>query len=86
MSIAIVFQVVALKFTVHVVKSFIKGHRKSGVISLEIQLIELAHLQWNDVRFLPVTRLHICGTGGSCKPPLHKSVCIDFLYTVKNAV
>ena len=26
---------VALKFTVHVVQSFIKGHRKSGVISIK---------------------------------------------------
>ena len=26
---------VTLKFTVHVVQSFIKGHRKSGVISIE---------------------------------------------------
>ena len=25
----------ALKFTVHVVQSFIKGHRKSGVISIK---------------------------------------------------
>ena len=37
----------ALKFTVHGVQSFIKGHRKSGVISI--------HIQWNNVRFLPVT-------------------------------
>ena len=26
---------VALKFTVHVIQSFIKGHRKSGVISIK---------------------------------------------------
>ena len=33
---------VALKFTVHGVQSFIKGHRKSGVISnLEINRINL---------------------------------------------
>ena len=42
----------ALKFTAHVVQSFIKGHRKS---ILEIKPIELAHLEWNNVRFLPVT-------------------------------
>ena len=41
---------VALKFTVHGVQSFIKGHRKSGVISIKHSrdtTIELAHLQWN---------------------------------------
>ena len=45
----------ALKFTVHVVQLFIKGHRKSGVILIKHFRIELAHLQWNSVRFLPVT-------------------------------
>ena len=47
----------ALKFTVHGVQSFIKGHRKSGVISTKDsrEIIELTHLQWNNVRFLPVT-------------------------------
>ena len=47
-----------MKFTVHGVQSFIKGHRKSGVISIkhsgDITLIKLAHLQWNNVCFLPV--------------------------------
>ena len=38
----------ALKFTVHVVQSFIKGNRKS-----EVQ-------EWNNVRFLPVTATHAC--------------------------
>ena len=32
---AITKDAVALKFTVHGVKSFIKGHRKSGVISIK---------------------------------------------------
>ena len=42
---------VALKFTVHVVQSFIKGHRKSGVISIKHSrditklVIELTHLE-----------------------------------------
>ena len=50
----------ALKFTVHVVQSFIKGHRKSGVILIKYsRLIELAHLQWNNVRFLPVTATYV---------------------------
>ena len=40
-----------MEFTVHVYSSIIKGHRKSGVISI----IGLAHIQWNNVRFLPVT-------------------------------
>ena len=48
----------ALKFTVHVVQSFIKGHRKSGVISIEHSRLELTHLEWNNVRFLPVTATH----------------------------
>ena len=43
----------ALKFTVHVVQSFIKGHRKSGMFSIE-------HSRDNseiaNVRFLPVTK------------------------------
>ena len=43
----------ALKFTVHVVQLFIKGHRKSGVKHSRDN--ELAHLEWNNVRFLPVT-------------------------------
>ena len=34
---------VGVKFTVHVVQSFIKGHRKSGVISIQhSRLIKLA--------------------------------------------
>ena len=54
----------ALKFTVHVVQSFIKGHRKSGVISIKrsrdnIITNQLSHLQWNNVRFLPVTATFI---------------------------
>ena len=49
----------ALKFTVHGVQSFIKGHRKSGVISIKHSRdIELAHLQWNNV--LPVTATVMC--------------------------
>ena len=39
----------ALKFTVHVVQSFIKGHRKSGVISIKYSR------DMTNVRFLPVT-------------------------------
>ena len=34
--------------TVHAVQSFMKGHRKSGVISIEIIMITI-HLQWNNV-------------------------------------
>ena len=52
----------ALKFTVHVVQSFIKGYRKSGVISIkhcrDNNQIELANLEWSNVRFLPVI-LHV---------------------------
>ena len=51
----------ALKFTVHVVQSFIKGHRKSGVIS--IKHYELAHLQWNNVPVTP-TCTCVCKGGG----------------------
>ena len=46
----------ALKFTVHVVRSFIKGNRKCGVIPIKHSRdIKLAHLQWNNVHLLPVT-------------------------------
>ena len=45
---------VALKFTVQVVQSFIKGHRKSGVISIKHSR-DNYHIQWNNVRFLPVS-------------------------------
>ena len=43
-----------LKFTVHVVQSFMKGHRKSGVISIKhsrdiTNQNNLTHLQWNNV-------------------------------------
>ena len=52
-----------LKFTVHGVQSFIKGLRKSGVISIKhsrgITIIQLALLQWNNVRFLPVTATNL---------------------------
>ena len=34
-SIYVQYVAVALKFTVHGVQSFIKGHRKSGVISMK---------------------------------------------------
>ena len=44
----------ALKFTVHGVQSFIKGHRKSGVISIKHSR-DITHIQWNNVCFLPVT-------------------------------
>ena len=47
---------VALKFTVHVVQSFVKGHRKSGVISIKHSR-DITHLQWNNVCFLPVNLL-----------------------------
>ena len=43
----------ALKFTVHVVQSFIKGHRDI------ITIVKLAHIQWNNVRFLPVSITHV---------------------------
>ena len=50
---------VALKFTMHVVQSFIKGHRKSDVNN-RISY----HIQWNNVRFLriPVTVILQAGT------------------------
>ena len=34
--IEMLIKIMALKFTVHVVQSFIKGHRKSGVISMNL--------------------------------------------------
>ena len=46
MQTAITKVAVALKFTVHVVQSFIKGHRKSGVISIKHSRDELSHLEW----------------------------------------
>ena len=48
----------ALKFTVHGVQSFIKGHRKSGVISIKHSR-DMTHLQWNNVCFLPVTATNV---------------------------
>ena len=42
-----------MKFTVHVVQSFIKGHRKSGVISIKHSRDMTNRISWNNVRFLP---------------------------------
>ena len=47
----------ALKFTVYVVQSFIKGRRKSGVISIKHSR---DITRWNNVRFLPVTATCMC--------------------------
>ena len=46
----------ALKFTVHVVQAFIKGHRKSGVISIKHSrdITSPLTVEYN-VRFLPHT-------------------------------
>ena len=43
----------ALKFTVHGVQSFIKGHRKSGVISIKHSR-DITH-RISPLRFLPVS-------------------------------
>ena len=50
---------VALKFTVHGVQSFIKGHRKSGVISIKHSR-DITHriCPLSVVCFLPVTATH----------------------------
>ena len=50
----------ALKFTVHVVQSFIKGHRKSGVISIKHSRDITSPL--TVVRFLPVTATYAYGS------------------------
>ena len=55
---------VALKFTVHVVQSFIKGHRKSGVISIKHSRDKL-----NDVRFLPQLYSQLVYTGSGLSFP-----------------
>ena len=46
---------VALKFTVHVVQSFIKGHIKSGVISIKHSRDITNRISTLRVHFLPVT-------------------------------
>ena len=48
----------ALKFTVHGVQSFIKGHRKSGVISIKHSRDITNQISPHTVRFLPVTATH----------------------------
>ena len=37
-----------------------KGHRKSGVISIKYSRDTTYHLEWNNVRFLPVSTTYIC--------------------------
>ena len=58
---------VALKFTVHVVQSFIKGHRKSGVISIKHSRDMTSRI---NVHFLPVSAticiLCVCVWCGVC--------------------
>ena len=49
----------ALKFTVHGVQSFIKGHRKSGVISIKHSRDITNRINPLRVRFLPVTATYI---------------------------
>ena len=46
---------VALKFTVHVVQSFIKGHRKLGVLSIKHSRDITNRISPLTVGFLPVT-------------------------------
>ena len=53
----------ALKFTVHGVQSFIKGHRKSGVISIKHSRDNIITNRISPLRFLPVTvgiYVHVC--------------------------
>ena len=49
----------ALKFTLHVVQSFIKGHRKSGVISIKHSRDMTNRISPLRVRFLPVTATYV---------------------------
>ena len=51
----------ALKFTVDVVQSFIKGHRKSGVISIKHSRDIANRICPLNVRFLPVTATCVFG-------------------------
>ena len=76
----------ALKFTVHGVQSFIKGHRKSGVISIKHSR-ELAHVEWNNVRFLCVTATYIiikAAAGG--KNNRHVSYIMDWELRVNSTL
>ena len=56
----------ALKFTVHGVQSFIKGHRKSGVISIKHSVMTNRIGPLTVVRFLHVSATYNIGTGDGC--------------------
>ena len=78
----------ALKFTVHGVQSFIKGPRKSGVISIQHSRDELAHLQWNDVLSVTATYVYVWGGGiclGITLTAVTKSSLSDSLDNSKNS-
>ena len=67
-----------MKFTVHVVQSFIKGHRKSGVISIKHSITNPLN-----VRFLPVTATpeynYIWCTRTSVQAVVLCTVCMQYI-------
>ena len=72
----------ALKFTVHVVQSFIKGHRKSTMkhsrdITNRLCFLPVTatHACSHRVSFLPVTATHACSHGVSFLPVTATHAC-----------